>query len=95
MTTVKTYKHICDVPDCEREVTDGGSYWDDNHLCVLHRSAVSESTMNELQEATKDCLRESHEGGTRHYPKACVRYSKAWDMALMEIQHPLQKAQVD
>jgi hypothetical protein len=95
MSTVNIRKHICDVPGCDREVSDGGSFWDDNHLCILHRSSVSEKTMKELQEATSDCIRESHEGGTTHLPKAMVSYANAWDTALMEIQHPLEKVQTD
>ena len=79
-------RHICDFPECHREAPPGGSFWNDNHLCLIHRTQLSQATMDELCEATADCLRESHEGGTQHLPKAMVAYANAWNKAINEIK---------
>jgi len=88
MTTKRetTDRHICDYPGCKREVTPSGSFWDDNHLCMIHCTQVSQETMDQLREAAADCLRESHEGGTQHLPKAMIAYANAWKKAINEIK---------
>jgi len=74
-------RYICDYPGCKREAAPGGSFWDDDHLCIIHRTQVSQKTMDDLREAVADCLRESHEGGTQHLPKAMIAYANAWNKA--------------
>ncbi|NVJ90852.1 MAG: hypothetical protein HWE34_04300 [Methylocystaceae bacterium] len=81
-----TERHICDYPGCTRKADPDGYFWDDNHLCMIHRTQVSQKTLNELNEATADCLRESHEGGTQYLPKAMIAYANAWNKAISEIK---------
>ena len=93
MTTHKhiNYRFICDISGCSREVSEAGGFYKDYHLCLVHRAKVSEATLDKLTCASHVCVRETHEGGTRYLPKAEFEFSKWWDMALMEITHPLQK----
>lgn len=88
MTTHQTVSemHICDVVNCERTANYGGSFWDDKHLCMAHLTLVSEETIIRLRQASDDCVRESHEGGTPYLPDALSAFASAWDQALLEIK---------
>jgi len=69
----------------ELPAEDGGSFFNDDHLCLSCQSKVSAPTLKALNEAKSDYLRESHEGGTLYFQEAMEAYEDAWQQAIHEI----------
>jgi len=85
MTTRTHYIHICDAPNCGQRVEDGGSFFEDKHLCPSCQRKLTAPTRAALRAASTECARESHEGGTTYFNEAMIEYHRCWDQALQEI----------